>query len=379
LTLTARSGVARFIPRPFRAALRAGAARTFGLARSAALAFATCPRDGVVRVWYGQRVPPLSEESHGGIVKFQHMQEVFPSSPRRFNVLYLVSSRPPTGALEIARTAKRKGARFVWNQDGVAYPAWAGPNWERANEPMGRLLRLADYVFYQSEFCRVGADRYLGRPGGGSEVLHNPVDTASFTPGASRPRGLVLLLGGTQYQRYRLETALHVIAAVRRRRPDATLLVTGRLVFLGSEPEGHRAAVSLATKLGVADAVSFLGPYTQAEAPEIFRRSHVLLHTKYNDPCPGVVLEAMACGLPVVYSASGGVPELVGVTAGIGIPAELSWERDLPPDPEAMATAVLAVANDLPRYADAARQRAVERFDLRRWLRRHEEVFESIV
>ena len=61
------------------------------------------------------------------------------------------------------------------------------------------------------------------------------------------------------------------------------------------------------------------------------RRADLLLHTKYNDPCPTVVLEAMASGLPVVYSASGGVPELVGEEAGVGIPAPFDWEHDHPP------------------------------------------------
>ena len=72
--------------------------------------------------------------------------------------------------------------------------------------------------------------------------------------------------------------------------------------------------------IGVAERVEFLGPYSQLEAPHILRRGHVLLHTKYNDPCPTAVIEAMACGVPVVYSSSGGVPELVGQEAGIGVP-----------------------------------------------------------
>jgi glycosyltransferase involved in cell wall biosynthesis len=105
----------------------------------------------------------------------------------------------------------------------------------------------------------------------------------------------------------------------------------------------------------------------------------VLLHTQYNDASPGLVIEAMACGLPVVYSKSGGTPELVGDEAGIGVHALLSWEQIHPPDPSALAEAVLKVAENRRIYAEAARQRMVEQFDLRQWVQRHREVFESLV
>jgi glycosyltransferase involved in cell wall biosynthesis len=131
--------------------------------------------------------------------------------------------------------------------------------------------------------------------------------------------------------------------------------------------------------LGISDNVQFLGCYKQQGAPDILRKAHILLHTKYNDPCPGLVIEAMACGLPVVYSASGGVPELVGQSAGIGVPAKLNWERMIAPDPQKMAEAVLQVVERWVEFAEAARHRAVENFDLQPWLQRHQEVFEELL
>lgn len=340
------------------------------------------PPRGSVCVFYGHdRVPRTDEKAHGGAIKFQRMQAMFPNAPRRFNVLYMASSWMSESAVPTAWFAKRKGARLVWNQDGVAYPAWHGPGWERVNAPMARLLHAADYVFYQSEFCRLSADRYLGERQGPSEVLYNAVDTSVFIPSvsAAAPRGLVLLLAGTQYQLYRLATAVRVLARVVGDRPDARLLVTGRLCWIPDEQEARRIADGLVAELGMTERVTFVGSYAQAEAPAVYRQAHLLLHTKNNDPCPGVVVEAMACGLPVVYSRSGGVPELVGDDAGIGIPVAASWEHEVPPDAEAMARAVLAVAEHRSRFAAAARQRSVERFDLRAWLRRHQEVFEELL
>jgi hypothetical protein len=69
----------------------------------------------------------------------------------------------------------------------------------------------------------------------------------------------------------------------------------------------------------------------------------------------------------------------VGKDAGIGIEVERTWERDIPPDPNVMAAAVCKVAERRQDFSDAARQRAQEKFDIRPWLQRHREVFESLV
>ena len=335
-----------------------------------------------VCVYYGHdHVPRPGELVHGGMVKFQRMQDIYPNSPRRFNILYIGSNTMPGDWSRLLWLVCRKGARIVWNQNGVGYPAWHGPGWEKVNVPMVKMLRAADYVFYQSRFCKLSADHFLGERQGPREILYNAVDTSIFTPAESNPdpNHLVLLLGGTQYQYYRLESALRTLAILAPQRSDVRLLITGRLSWIRDEREAAQIAQRLITDLGIADHIEFLGPYNQEDAPAIFRRAHLLLHTKYNDPCPSVVIEAMACGLPVVYSHSGGVPELVGDEAGIGIPTELSWKQDIPPDPNALAEAVLQVAERRAQYAEAARQRAVEHFDLRPWLQRHREVFQELL
>jgi glycosyltransferase involved in cell wall biosynthesis len=338
---------------------------------------------GTPQVFYGlEQIPRPGDPTYGGIVKFQGMQSLYPNSPRRFNILYMVSSRTPPDALLLLWLAHRKGARLVWNQNGVAYPGWHGPGWEWVNRPMAKLLHAADHVFYQSEFCKLSADRYLGVRQGTSEILYNPVDTTVFTPAEPplpQSSDLVLLLAGTQYQYYRLEVALQTLAQLTRLGIKARLLITGKLSWKPDAAEASRQAQHLVAGLGLTGRVEFLGPYSQADAPAVFRQAHLLLHTKYNDPCPTVVLEAMACGLPVVYARSGGVPELVGDEAGVGLQVPLSWERDYPAAPEALAEAVLRVADACSEFSAAARRRAVEKFDLQLWLRRHREVFEALL
>jgi glycosyltransferase involved in cell wall biosynthesis len=325
-----------------------------------------------LRAFYGRDdIPPPGDPAEGGSAKFQRLAERFPNSPTDFTLLYLGSTWLPRDLRPLLALARRRHTPIVVNQSGVAYPGWAGGATDEINRHFRRALLAADHVLYQSEFCKRSATAYLGEPTGSWEVLYNAVDVKRFTPAATPPAdGPVLLLGGDQTQAYRLELALRTFAHVLRAEPDARLLVTGRLI---SSPE------PLIQELGLADKVDFVGRYAQRDAPDIFRRAHVLLHTKVKDPCPSAVIEAMACGLPVAYAASGGTPELVGNEAGVGVPHPDGWERGQPPAPEELADAVTRVLAELPTYAAAARRRAVERFALEPWLDRHAELFADLL
>jgi len=340
------------------------------------------PRVSVLQVYYGHdTLPPLYARSHGGVVKFQHLQSALPNTPRGFNLLYMVSSYCPGDAVTLARLTQHRGGKFVWNQNGVAYPAWQSQGWEAINQRMSKLLHRADLVFYQSEFCKFSADHFLGSRQGPWQILHNAVDTQIFTPALQvpDPEYLVLILGGTQYQKYRLVTALETTAFLKQQGVAVRLIVTGRLCWPPSEAHSVEEAHRVVKALGIEDEVTFFGAYTQQQAPDILRQAHILLHTKYNDPSPGLVLEAMACGLPVVYSQTGGVPELVGSQAGVGIPGPLSWTEDHPPSPELLARAVMTVYEDLSTYTVAARQRAVDNFDIQPWRKKQQSIFEQLL
>jgi glycosyltransferase involved in cell wall biosynthesis len=336
---------------------------------------ATPPRRAELAVSYGlDRMPGPDDVVYGGAVKFSLLAEALPNAPRDFNVLYLGSTSMPLEARTLVRLARRRGAPFVWNQNGVAYRGWHGDGWELENAPRARLLHEADRVVFQSAFCKLASDRFYGVRNDRFEILHNPVDTRRFAPADVPSRPLTLLLAGNQYQRYRVERALAALAEVRRTVPDARLAITGAVSFSPAAPAELDAMIGT---LGLEDAVELTGPYTQREAPAVLRRGDVLLHTKYNDPCPTVVLEAMACGLPVVYSASGGTPELVGEDAGIGVPAPLDWEQDHPPSGVELAAAVLGLLDRLPERREAARARSA-RFDSEAWIDRHRTMFVAL-
>jgi glycosyltransferase involved in cell wall biosynthesis len=324
-----------------------------------------------LRVFYGwDRIPGPGERVAGGTAKLQKLAERWPNRPGDFSLLYLGATYLPRDLRPLLFVARRRGARIVVNQDGVAYPGWAGDRTDALNVPLRRAVLAADHVVYQSAFSKRSSDAFLGEPHGTWEILPNAVDVDRFTPGGAPAGGPVVLLGGDQTQGYRLELALEVFRHVLDEHPTARLIVSGRLV---SDPQ------PTLRRLGLRDAVDLLGGYTQAAAPDVFRRAHVLLHTKVNDPCPTTVIEAMACGIPVAYPASGGTVELVGEEAGIGVPHDDGYDRDEPPTAEALAAAVSSVLAARERLSAGARRRAVERFALADWLERHAAIFADLV
>lgn len=324
--------------------------------------------------------PPAlrSEFAHGGSIKLTYLAETFPHQFPAANLLYAVSSVAHPLQMEILDAAKRKGLKILVNQNGVAFPAWDGANYEVSNRSLKQLIGFADFIIYQSQFCKTSAERYISPPDVPTEIIYNPVDTRLFSPDTcpARPEALTFLLGGNQYEKYRLELALQTLKSLHRDVPNAKLIVTGNLWLPHDEAEAWTKQAL--RDMNLTEHVTFTGTYTQANAPAIYSQAHLLLHTKYADPSPGLVLEALALGMPVVHLDNGGVPELVG-DAGIGVHVEHDWDMINLPSPQDMADAVMQVHARREEYSQKARQRAVERFSLEAFVARHKEIFEKVL
>lgn len=93
-----------------------------------------------------------------------------------------------------------------------------------------------------------------------------------------------------------------------------------------------------AARLGIADRVRFHGPRPHAELPDWFRAADLFVLASRSEGVPNVVLEAAACGAPIVATAVGGVPEVAHLGACRLVPPE---------DPGGLAAAV-AGALDRP-------------------------------
>jgi glycosyltransferase involved in cell wall biosynthesis len=325
---------------------------------------------------YGRLCSKGALPSHGGNVKLAALNKSFPESRRDVNLLYLVSSGINTRVEAWAEACLAKGIQLIWNQNGVAYPAWAPQDHERLNARMRGLIHRASFVIYQSEFCRRMSDKYLGVFKGPSAVIYNAVDTDFFTPlerARKSPQQIRILVVGSHADSRRFSWALDTLAVLRREGWQAELDIAGRLSWPGAEKK-LRATVD---RLDLAAAVHFLGPFFPSEAPGLYRRADVLLHLQHGDACPTVILEAMACGVPVIAPASGGIPELVG-DAGVLLDAPDAEEPFLP-DVQNIAEAVKRVCQEHDRLSSAVRERMVRQFNMQNWIERHRQIFKKVL
>jgi len=311
----------------------------------------------------------------GGQIKLIPLREKFPENLCRFNLIYLVSSALPAHAEEIVSAAKAMGIKLVWNQNGIAYPGCYGDCYAWFNLRMAELRSQADYIINQSEFSRISAERYLGPSAAPSEICLNPVDTGTFAPAEETiPQDTwQILAAGTSHALYRTQSALDTLRELISRGRRVHLTIAGEFRWKGADSDVRRIME------GLRDHVTILPPFRQSEAPAIYRAAHVLLHTKFNDPCPTVPIEAMACGIPVAGTHSGGMPELVSQEAGILVPLRQSWTEDLSGDPSDLAGAVERLMENHAAMSLAAREHAVRTFDVRHWLTRHAAIFHTLL
>jgi glycosyltransferase involved in cell wall biosynthesis len=197
----------------------------------------------------------------------------------------------------------------------------------------------------------------LGRPRSRTSVIPCGVDLHRFTPTGARAgrtdrRRIVSV--GRLVPRKGFDILIRAMVAV----PDAELLIVGGpdVSALDSDPEAVRLS-TLAAGLGVADRVRLTGSVSRGAMPALLRSADVVACTPWYEPFGIVPVEAMACGVPVLAAAVGGMLDTV-VDGGTGVLVP-------PRDPQACAEALNAMLADPARLAEwgaAGRARAESRY-----------------
>jgi glycosyltransferase involved in cell wall biosynthesis len=205
-----------------------------------------------------------------------------------------------------------------------------------------RVCRQADLVLVPSAAVKEEIQRHLrieeGRvlviPWGCEERFQPAGDPARRKAVQARyrlPERYILFLG-TLEPRKDLLTLVRAFALLRAEQPGTEV----GLVIAGGHGWGFREVLGACAALGVHDRVQFTGFVEEEDLPEVYRGAQLFVYPSLGEGFGLPIVEAMACGVPVITSTSPAMPEVAGDAAILVEPRQ----------PEALAAAMAAVLAD---------------------------------
>lgn len=280
-----------------------------------------------------------------------------------------------TRHLAALQRLKRRGVPIVQRLDGINWiqrRRWAGWRYtlraEYGNWNLAFIRRyLADRIVYQSEFTYRWWSEWYGVLEKPHTVIHNGVDLNRYTPEGEHGRpseGFRLLvvegnLAGAQS--FGLNWAVDVANRLSAAGLPVQLTVAGRVDAASRAAARERCAVD----------VDFLGVVPPDEIPRLDRSAHLFISAELNSACPNAVIEALACGTPVVGFDTGALRELVGTQGGQIVPYGGDVWRFEPADTAGLAKAAGEVLANWETWHRQARALAEARFDLNAMTQRY--------
>lgn len=224
---------------------------------------------------------------------------------------------------------------------------------------MPLFVRAADAIIAVSQHTRQDLVERYATPADKIRVIYEGIDER-FAPigppgmAAIRtkysPERPYLLMVGTLEPRKNHAAAMRCLARLKRAGHPHRLLISGAKGWL-FEP-----VAALVDELGLAGDVSFAGRVPDAELPALYAGADALLMPSLYEGFGFPVLEAMACGTPVVCSHASSLPEVAGDAALLVHPT----------DDESLAAAVDRILTE-PGLADDLRRRGVAQAARFRW------------
>jgi glycosyltransferase involved in cell wall biosynthesis len=173
-------------------------------------------------------------------------------------------------------------------------------------------------------------------------------------PEVERIRGRIMTTTSSDVPMKGLVPLLEALAKVRTERDDAELVIIGK-------PKDKSRIPAMIDRLGLTNAVRFVSGVTTERIVELYAEAQVAVVPSLYEGFSLPAIEAMACGVPLVATTGGALPEVVGRDGETGLLVP-------PNDPSALAAALLRALGDAElraRLGPAGRTRTLERFTWR--------------
>jgi len=170
--------------------------------------------------------------------------------------------------------------------------------------PLGRASLRRSRMLASNSRAAVRSLISLGVPESRLFFLPNVIDNSRFTPGPSRQADAPVILGvGSLVRVKRFDLFLQALAQLNSKYPVRGIIAGDGPLRVELENQAGRLGLLSGT-------VEF--PGRVSDPVDLYRRASLFLLTSDHEGTPNVVLEAMACGVPVVATRVGDVPDLLG-------------------------------------------------------------------
>jgi glycosyltransferase involved in cell wall biosynthesis len=220
-----------------------------------------------------------------------------------------------------------------------------------------RVARRMPRHITVSESSKRDIAAQMGIDRGRIHVVPVGVDPQVFRPlpSVARVPGRIMTTASADVPMKGLARLLEAVAKVRTEHDDAHLVVIGKV-------KGKSTIPGLIDRLGLHGVVSFVHGVTTDRIVELYGEAAVAAVPSLYEGFSLPAVEAMACGVPVVATTGGALPEVVGRDGETGLLVP-------PGDPSALAAALLRALDDgalRSRLGAAGRSRVLDRFTWRR-------------
>ncbi len=286
-------------------------------------------------------------------------------TPRTLSEHLYSPVRLPASRIDILNTLMAPIVNFSWSlvihmktMHAYTTPEALSPlprAYRRLNYP--RTARAADAIIINSESLRSEIQRYLDVDARKLKLIYEAVDHDLFQPGdAAFARSQIAAHGVTKpfvlfvsslWPYKNCDGLLRAWALARAELGDRQLAVVGP----GADEKYVAQLHALAAELGISDDVVFVGGVRLEETVRFYQAADVFVYPSLNETFGLPLLEAMACGCPVVTSDVSAMPETAGGAAVLCDPT----------DPASIARAMIEAAGPgMDRLRDQGLRRAAQ-------------------
>ena len=306
----------------------------------------------------------------GGRVKLKILEKKYRQN-KKFDFLYLVSSSLPNYVNFYIFIAKLLKKKIILNQNGVAYPAWSN-RYIKINKKLRYIYNKSDFVIFQSNFCKISAEKWLSHKKKKFKVIYNPVILKKKN-NIKNHKIFNLVVSGSHENKERVLLALNVLKLLIDKKENFRLIIAGPLIW----PNAKKEIENFINSNELKKKVNIIGKYHQHYLKNIYKANSILLHLKYNDPSPTVPIEAQSYGLPVICSNSGGMPELLSKKSSIILNVKKNWKKNYYPNIESLFKAILKIKKNYKAYSIESYKNS-KKFDFQSWIKKHDNLFNSL-